>query len=546
MRCLPSIKRLHHMLMAETDPSQISTKSDLSPRATGLGYLWWLLLVAIVAAALCLPFLRTIYWLGDEGVLLHGAARILDGKRLYADFFEFLPPGGFVLTAIWFKIAGISIVSARSLAILTIVGIACYAYLTCQLTSRNAPLAALFAIGWVLSSQGGWTVVEHHWFTTLFSMITVWAALVSVEHQPRRLRWPMIAGAAAGMAAMVTPTRGAFVMLAALLAFLHPRQRPTGLIVYLIGCALAPLGLLSFVVSTHAVLPAFDDVIRFTAEQYSSIQWVPFAYWVGTQNYPHQNYPLTFVFPAAALLLALMYVFDSRISLGDRRVQLCSAFAFAGFLGCFPRPDLAHISFTAPLAIPLVVLCIAQLAQRLRPILRYAALGIMIVLAVPSTLAFLSIRKEALGAKLMWTPRGRAALAVPGLPELLQQIAATPHDEAYFFYPYMPMMPFLTARNHVAPYDIFIPDYTLPSQYQNACVSVLEHASWIVIDRVWDDPKVLAITFPAMRNVRPSEVSRFEQTLDRGFERVARYGSLELRHRRSAGADPGRCNEIAD
>jgi hypothetical protein len=530
------------MLMAETDPSQISTTSDSPPRAGGLGNLWWLLLVAIVAAALCLPFLRTFYSPGDEGVLLHGATRILDGNRLYVDFFEFLPPGGFLLTAGWFKIAGISLLSARSLAILTTVGIACFTYLTCQLTSRNAPLAALFAIAWVVMSQGWLTMVEHHWFTTLFSMITAWAALASVENQPHRLRWPGIAGAAAGIAAMVTPTRGAFAMMAALLAFLRPRQSPIGLIVYLIGCALVPLGLLFFVVSTHAVLPAFNDVIRFTAEQYSSIQSVPFA-----SGATPQYRPLEYVFPAAALLLALVYAFRWRISRRDRRLRLCSAFAFAGFLGCFPRPDLSHIAFAIPLALPLVVLCMTQLAQCLRPALRYAALGIMIVLAVPSTRAFLSIRSEALGAKLVWTPRGRVAfLGGPGLPELLRQIAATPPGDAYFFYPYMPMMPFLTARKDVAPYDIFVPNYTLPSQYQSACISVMEHASWIVIDQTRADPMFLAILFPAMRNVRPSEVSKFEQALDSGFERVARDGRFELWHRRPAGADPGRCNDIAE
>src|SRR5437879_588386 len=93
---------------------------------------WWLLLVGTVAALLCSPFTRTIYSMGDEGMLLHGAERMLHGATLYVDFFEFAPPAGFILTAAWFRIVGPSLWSARLLAILCIVGIACFTYLACQ------------------------------------------------------------------------------------------------------------------------------------------------------------------------------------------------------------------------------------------------------------------------------------------------------------------------------------------------------------------------------------------------------------------------------
>jgi hypothetical protein len=79
----------------------------------------------------------------------------------------------------------------------------------------------LVAIGWVIMSQGSLTQINHHWFTTVFSMVTMWAALSGVEH-PRWVRWPLLAGLMAGAAAMITPTRGALVMLglfAGLVAF---------------------------------------------------------------------------------------------------------------------------------------------------------------------------------------------------------------------------------------------------------------------------------------------------------------------------------------
>src|SRR4051812_13954761 len=74
---------------------------------------WALPLVVLTSVALCLPFLLVVFSLGDEGVLLHGAARMLKGDRLYADFFEFLPPGGFVLTELWLRVAGPSMLAVR-------------------------------------------------------------------------------------------------------------------------------------------------------------------------------------------------------------------------------------------------------------------------------------------------------------------------------------------------------------------------------------------------------------------------------------------------
>jgi hypothetical protein len=203
-----------------------SVVGGLPAAAVSLSRNAWLLLVVAATVALCLPFLRFVDWLGDEGVLLHGATRILDGQRLYIDFFEFLPPGGFMLTAGWFKLVGISIVSARALAILTVVGIACFTYRTCHLVSQNAPLSALFTIGWVVMSQGHWTGIHHHWFTTLLSMMAAWAAVASTEYQQFPLRLALIGGAVAGMAAMVTPTRGLLAAIAVLLAYFRPRTRP--------------------------------------------------------------------------------------------------------------------------------------------------------------------------------------------------------------------------------------------------------------------------------------------------------------------------------
>ena len=520
-------------LQAKAGSSQSTASDDAEVHATARpnGRLW-LLLVILVSALLCLPFIRTVFVLGDEGVLLHGADRMLRGDRLYADFFEFLPPGGFILTAAWFKLAGISLLSARILAILTIVGIAAFTFLACRQASGNAPLSAFLTLGWVMMSQGLWTQALHHWFTTLFSMICAWAALASLEQPQRSLRWPLIAGAAGGTAGMVTPTRGALAVIAAFTAFLNLRQNRAVTIAYVLAIALVPVGLIAYLVATQTFVAAFDDVILFTATRYASIQPVAF----GAGAWP-QNFLLKFLFPLAALLTLLVCARDWRVCIRDHRLRVLAAFGLAGFIGCFPRPDIGHIAFAAPLAFPLLAFCVRQLATGWHPAFRWLLIAAVIGLCVPSARSFLWITEGALRGGVIPTPRGGVNFPKPqGAREMLARIEATPPGDTYFFYPHLGLLSFLIAREQVSKYELFVPGYTLPSQYRDACLSVMRHADWLVIDRGWS-PATWKLAFPAMQNARPRETMEFERTLDSGFEFVVRYGQFELRRRREGVSD---------
>lgn len=504
--------------------TSFSRPAPLSPALAGS--LPWCLGVGLAAALLCAPFFRTVYLGWDEGVLLHAADRMLQGQRLYADFFEFLPPGGFFLTAAWLDIMGVSITSARLLAVLTIVGIACATFLACRRVSGNAPLSALITLGWIAMSQGFWTQVSHHWFTTLFSMIAVWGAHSGVENPGHRFRWPLIVGAAAGMAAMVTPTRGALVMLAALTAFLD-RRNPARLAIYLLACTFAPAVVVAYLLEQNTLSFAFDDVIRFTAERYASVQGVPFGYRAALQNFP-----LVYLFPVVALLAPSLYFRDRPASLRDRVLLTCVAFALASFIGCFPAPDTTHIAYAVPLACPLLACCMTRLTRSWHPVFQFAAAGAVIGLCAYSVFNFVQLSVQALRATAVPTPRGDVVFAEAPDAGLLARVVATPQQEAFFFYPHMSMLAFLAARQHVAKYDVFMRDYTLPSQYKDSCVSLAERASWVVIDRRMIDVTILKQMFPALPDAEPHETREFEQVLTDGFELISREGTYEIRRRR--------------
>jgi hypothetical protein len=217
----------------------------------------------------------------------------------------------------------------------------------------------------------------------------------------------------------------------------------------------------------------------------------------------------------------------------DRLLRACAAFGLAGFLGCFPRPDIAHIAFAAPLVCPLLAYGMERLMRPWRPSYRYAAAMVAVILCAPSAGAFSSAADVALRGEIVTTPRGRVTFpSGHGEGVLLARIAATPSGDAYFFYPHMPMLPFLTGREHVSRYDVFTPlGYTLPSEYREACVSAMRRAAWVVIDRTWTDPVFLKLIFPAMQDTQLQKAKTFELALEHGFDLVSREGTFELRRR---------------
>jgi hypothetical protein len=459
-----------------------------------------------------------------------------------------VPPGTLVVTAAWFAIAGVSFGSARLLAVLIYVGIACFTYLACRQVSRNSALSAVLAVAWTMMSEWGSLGISHHWFATLLSMIALWGALGSLEEPRRKLLWPAIAGMAAGASGMFIPQVGVFTTLATLTAFLDLRRKRAELIVCLLGCALAPILTIVYLLDHGALAAAFDDVIRFPATGYTSINIVPFGFGADSRSRP-----LVFVFFLTPLLAVFLFASNWRASLSDRRLLFAGAFAVAGFFECFPRCDVGHIAASVPLVLPLLAFCMIQLTQRWPRAYRYVAAAGVIALCAPSAVHFAGTVRWVLRSEVVTTPRGDVRLMGPyvanrGLPELLASIAATPSGDTYFFYPWDAMLAFLTARKHVSKYDIITPYYTPPAQYQEACRDAVRDASWVVIDLPLDpldDFLSWKKLLPSMPNVAPPEDVRFRQAVDSAFELSSKDGTFELRRRRE-GASDSVCDRIAE
>jgi len=526
------------------------TEPDTTPsgdrnRPAGLasdGLLWVTILSTV---GICAPFFRYIQWLGDEGIVLHGADRILRGERLYADFFEFLPPGSFLVGAAWMQLIGSSFASMRVLAIGVIVAIAALTYTAARLASGHRVLGALLAITWAVLSQGAWTVISHHWFTTAASMASAVALLAALGGAGDRHTAIFLAGLFAGIAAMTTPVQGTLLCLAAvrLTATLLDRRAIFGVVG---GVAMFPIAVLAYLAVTGSILAAFYDAIVFPAQQYTDIEIVRF----GAFTAPHHAPVIAFL-PLTLALTATAAALDGRALWRDARFRGALALAVVALLSAFPRPDLAHINFVLPLACPLFALVTGHLLGRLSRPVRLAVSAALIAL-VGVILGYATYKKivpiVAGPLRPVSTARG-VFLAQPSpwieaVAALVADIERTSATEPFFFYPYSPMLPYLTAREHVAPHDVMIPGHTTREQYREVCLRVIRDARWIVIDRSWTNPRLLRALYPNMRVLDPPEMREFEAALRSAFDQVVHASPIFELRRRAAGATVTSCSRI--
>ena len=500
--------------------------------------------IALATLVFCAQFWLYVHWLGDEGIFLHAAVRILGGEVLYRDFFELLPPGSFLAVAAWMKLFGAGFGSMRALAICVIVAIAALLYAAARLSSGNRPIAAIIAVAWVASSQGVWTVINHHWFTTAASMATAIALLLALDSAPRRGA-ALVAGLAAGTAAMVTSTRGAILCVAVLGILVTLPRAGARLVSAIIGMALVPSAMMFYLAESGALVAAFNDVILWPAQHYARSQALSFGSGASLRDAASVAlYPATLVLAGATLALGRM------ATLSDPRFRVSLALALVGLIGTYPRADIFHINFTLPLACPLFALVATDLLGRLRHPVRIALGALLIGLCLSVIGSAIYARRELVVGPLRGVETSRGLVMridnsrTNDFAVLMQQIGLVPPGDAFFFYPYNPMLPYLTGRRHTAPLDVMVPGYTDAAQFRATCVQVVREAQWLVIDVVWIDPVVIRAVWPDLLDPDPPERRSFEVALAAAFNKVVHVSNTFQVRGRAGDASPALCDGV--
>ena len=509
----------------------------------GASAVWWGQAVTLFAAVVSLSFLHFVpsFGMRDEGIILEGADRILHGQRIYLDFFEFLPPGGFLFMAGWLRLLGVSVVSFRLLTVLMAAVVAGGTFWSCYASSRRAPLSALLALLW-MPPLIFFVPVTHHWLTTtLLSLMNLILVRFATREAPARTSL-FLAGLLGGTAAMVVPTRGAITLLAAMLVLMLRRGFLGHFISLSAGTAIASLLLAAPTIAAGGLSAAFDAIIMFPAHHYEGANRVPFGYGNGPPDFA-----VLIWFPALLGLTILWLIAHARSWRSDRAFLVTLIGAAAAFLGCGSRMDIPHLADAIPLASPLMAVIVAGLWRRWPRLTTVPLAGVVIAVnAWPLFIASFLFSQWIWAGTLVPTPRGlaiREALPAGG-EAIIARVAATPASDRFFFYPYLQLLPVMTDRLQQSPFDVFSPGYTTPAQYRETCVAVMRAADWVVIDRDWNKRENMLSLFPSLQDVDPPERRLFEQALVDNFELVARDGPFETR-RRKDGISAAACAAIA-
>lgn len=217
----------------------------------------------MLAVALQWPLRLRALSLVDEGLVVQVADDLLHGRRLYADAVAYAWPGAFWLTAGVFALAGTSVETARTLALVVFALAIALAYLIARWTLGRfgALVVALVFLAYRVWAYPHWQMVNYSPLAMMWLLAAVWASGEAIARQ--RMLWAVAAGIMAGLAAISKQDLGLATvgLLGAALALAPAgggRQRLGG---FALGAA-AVLGTTLLVLAAQGVLvPWFHETV---------------------------------------------------------------------------------------------------------------------------------------------------------------------------------------------------------------------------------------------------------------------------------------------
>jgi hypothetical protein len=485
------------------------TSEARSTARPALRYLFF----TLCASLYLLPFMRVLFLGTDEGLLISGAVRVVNGQVFARDFSEIVGPGTFYWLAIFFKLFGVTFIAAHVCLFLTSLatGLLMY-FLSRRVCRKFQALSCVILAGTSFGMM--WPIISHHVDSNCFALSAVACTVVWLDRRTNLLLFT--AGALAGVTTCFLQPKGALLLVALILWLgMQLRRRLASIpeLGWLVAgyCGVAAI-VLAYFWSQHALWDLYNANVVFPSRHYGAANVVPYAsgivwyywsVWIGSGTGNTWLVGLATVLMGPFLFVAALPAVVGILGILHRNkptkpeILLYWLCGVALWLSEIHRRDIFHLVFGSPL---LMILCIYYIGEYRAK----AALWTLQILSVSACCLAAFNLFLVLYAHPMATRAGSVAVlkSDPVVPALESRVSL---GEEIFVYPYCPIYYFLSGTTNPTRWSGIGYDYNSASDFQEV-VRVLDQRR--VRHVVWDTlfQEKVKVMFPSVKRPRPDEL----------------------------------------
>ena len=481
----------------------------------------WGIAIALFVLATAYSLLFRRYGLvANEGTILQGAQRILDGQVPYRDFFTLFTPGSYYFHALLFRIFGDSIIVARTAEAVNGGLFAALTYLLARrVCARWSALLTAYIVVVTVLSYGLFAV--HNWDSTVWAYLTLYCAIWLLQRP--HWGWALGMGTCCSLTALFEQSKGAGLLLGLTLGFAvlavsgQVHLKRSWFFAVVTGLAWPVAITTSYFGAQHALPQMMKDLIH-PLQHYAAVNEVPYGYMNWGDNVrsaildgslPQTAFMLYVTSPpflvsalpiigAGVLVYSTIQTWKMRPAWAERwsyyvLVSACTSGLLLCVLGT--RKDWSHLIFIAPIVSLILSWLLDGSDIRLKLVDPAKPVLVFVVVVAFFFLGFAQLLK-ARGSVPRATRRGVLRVRPPENALGYLQAHLKPGEEI-FVYPYFPPYYYLTATSNPTPYDFLQPGYNTPEEFQQVLNVITVHRPRVVLfqPRFYED---VVLTAPSM------------------------------------------------
>jgi len=180
--------------------------------------------LSLFSATYLFLFLRILWRVGDEGLVVYGAQRVAEGALPYRDFVEVFGPASFYWLALFFSLLGTKWVVARGVLLFTgTISVALVYWLTRRL--YRGPFEMMPALYYLVLGIPLWPASNHHLDSNLFALLAVGIFLLWQEKGD--VIYLVMSGVMAGITSCFVQQKGLLLLASFFLTIILIDKRQT-------------------------------------------------------------------------------------------------------------------------------------------------------------------------------------------------------------------------------------------------------------------------------------------------------------------------------